>query len=159
MAALLELERVARRDVASGRQRLGARHVFGLLDQSTVNLSVRVNHTITPQLTLQLFAQPFVSTGHDDRFKDLAEGRARDYSGRYRPSTFDGNPDFNVLSFRTTNVVRWEYRPGSVMFLVWQQGRDGFEPDGRFRVGSVGDVFEADSTNVFLVKFSRWFNF
>ena len=135
------------------------RHVFGLLDQSTVNLSARINYTITPELTVQLFAQPFVSTGGYARFKDLIDGRARDYDARYGPSRYAGNPDFNVLSFRTTNVVRWEYRPGSVIFLVWQQGRDGFEPDGRFRFSSVGDVFEADATNVFLVKVSRWFNF
>lgn len=64
-----------------------------------------------------------------------------------------------MLSFRTTNVVRWEYRPGSVLFVVWQQGRDGVETAGDFRFSNVGNVFEADATNVFLVKFSRWFNF
>ena len=135
------------------------RHVFGLLDQSTVNLSARVNYTITPELTVQIFAQPFVSTGDYGSFKDLVNGRALDYAARYGPSAYSGNPDFNVLSFRTTNVVRWEYRPGSVVFVVWQQGRDGFAEDGRFRFSSVGDVFEADATNVFLVKFSRWLNF
>jgi hypothetical protein len=132
---------------------------FGVLDQSTVNLSARINYTITPQLTVQLFAQPFVSAGDYAGFKELVDGRARDYARRYAPTAYDGNPDFKVLSFRTTNVLRWEYRPGSVLFAVWQQGRNGFESAGDFRFRNVGDVFEADATNVFLVKFSRWFNF
>ena len=44
---------------------------------------------------------------------------------RYAPFAYDGNADFNVLTFRTTNVLRWEYKPGSTLFVVWQQGRDG----------------------------------
>jgi hypothetical protein len=137
-----------------------ARHIFGALDQTTVGLSARVNYTITPRLTVQIFAQPFVSAGDYSNFKELLDGRAREYGDRYAASAYDGNPDFNVRSFRTTNVVRWEYRPGSVLFVVWQQGRNGFEPDGRFRFGrNFSDVFDADATNVFLVKFSRWLNF
>jgi len=137
-----------------------ARYVFGALDQTTVGLSARINYTITPQLTVQLYARPFVSAGAYGAFKELVDGRADAYEDRYAPFAYAGHPDFNVRSFRTTNVLRWEYRPGSVMFVVWQQGRDGFAGDGRFRFGSnFGDVFEADATNVFLVKFSRWFNF
>ncbi len=136
------------------------RYIFGALDQTTVGVPVRINYTVTPQLTVQLFARPFVSAGDYGRFKELVDGRAADYADRYAPLAYGGNPDFNIRSFRTTNVVRWEYRPGSVLFVVWQQGRDGFASDGRFRFGSnFGDVFEADATNVFLIKFSRWLNF
>ena len=134
-------------------------YVFGVLDQRTVSLSARVNYTITPRLTVQIYARPFVSAGAFGGFKELADGRARDYDDRFRPFDYAGNPDFSVRSFRTTNVLRWEYRPGSAFFVVWQQGREGFLPDGTFRFSNVGDVFEADATNVFLVKFSRWLNF
>lgn len=138
----------------------GTRYVFGALDQTTVGLSARLNYTITPQLTVQVFARPFVSAGDYAGFKEMVDGRAPDYGRRYAPYAYDGNPDFNVRSFRTTNVLRWEYRPGSVLFVVWQQGRDGFAADGRFRFGSnFGDIFEAESSNVFLIKFSRWLNF
>lgn len=138
----------------------GTRYVFGALDQTTMGLSARVNYTLTPQLTLQLYARPFVSAGRYARFKELTDGRAADYGTRYEPYAYAGNADFSVRSFRTTNVVRWEYRPGSVMFVVWQQGRDGFAQDGRFRLANnFGDIFEADAANVFLVKFSRWLNF
>lgn len=136
-----------------------AHYVFGVLDQRTVSLNARLNYTITPQLTVQIYARPFVSAGAYTRFKELADGRALEYDDRFRPFDYDGNPDFSVRSFRTTNVLRWEYRPGSVLFVVWQQGREGFLPDGTFRFSNLGDTFEADATNVFLVKFSRWFNF
>jgi len=136
------------------------RYVFGVLDQTTVGFSARVNYTITPQLTVQLFARPFVSAGDYERFKELVDGRAKDYAARYAPYAYEGHPDFNIRSFRTTNVLRWEYRPGSVLFVVWQQGRDGFADDGRFRLGrNFGDIFESDAQNVFLIKFSRWLNF
>ena len=135
-------------------------YVFGALNQTTVGFSARINYTVTPQLTVQIYARPFVSAGDYAGFKELVNGRANAYADRYAPFAYDRNPDFNVRSFRTTNVLRWEYRPGSVLFVVWQQGRDGFASDGRFRFGSnFGDVFEADATNVFLVKFSRWLNF
>lgn len=138
----------------------GPRYIFGKLKQTTVRLTARVNYTITPRLSLQVYAQPFVSAGDYSGFKELANGRSRSYEGRYRPFAYTGNPDFNIRSFRTTNVLRWEYRPGSAIFVVWQQGRDHFAPVGDFQFGqNFGDLFEAPSTNTFLVKFSRWLNF
>lgn len=138
----------------------GAHYVFGKLNQTTVRLTARVNYTITPALSLQVYAQPFVSAGDYSGFKELTNGRSKSYEGRYQPFAYSGNPDFNVRSFRTTNVLRWEYRPGSALFVVWQQGRDSFGSLGDFQFGrNFGDLFEAPSTNTFLVKFSRWLNF
>ena len=98
------------------------------LDQTTVSLTGRLNYTMTPTLSLQLYAQPFVSAGDYGAFKELVDGRNRDYASRYSPFDYSyaayGNPDFNVKSFRTTNVLRWEYRPGSTLFVVWQQARE-----------------------------------
>ena len=98
--------------------------MFGRIDQRTVSLTARLNYTVTPTLSVQLYAQPFVSAGDYSEFKELVDGRSRDYDGRYAPTGYFGNPDFNYRSFRTTNVVRWEYRPGSTLFVVWQQGRE-----------------------------------
>lgn len=138
----------------------GPRYLFGRLDQTTVRVTTRVNYTITPTLSLQVYAQPFQSAGDYSHFKELANGRSKEYEGRYRPFDYQGNPDFNVRSFRTTNVLRWEYRPGSAFFLVWQQGRDHFVPTGEFDFSrGFSDLFEAPSTNTFLIKFSRWMNF
>lgn len=136
------------------------RYVFGRLEQRTFGVSARVNYTISPTLTLQLYAQPFVSAGLYDEFKTLVDGRAAAYADRYAPYAYSGNPDFNFLSFRTTNVLRWEYRPGSAVFVVWQQGREDVSQQGDFRLGrDLGGAFAAPATNVFLVKVSRWLNF
>jgi Domain of unknown function (DUF5916) len=55
--------------------------------------------------------------------------------------------------------VRWEFTPGSALFFVWQQGREGFTPNGQFRLGrDYSDIFATSSTNTILVKMSYWLN-
>jgi hypothetical protein len=139
-------------------------YVFAHLDQTTVAVTLRFNYTMSPTLSLQLYAQPFVSAGGYDGFKELANGRSLDYAGRYRPYAYDvaanGDPDFNVKSFRTTNVLRWEYKPGSTFFVVWQQARENDAVPGGFSVGrDLHDIFGVAPKNVFLVKFAYWLNY
>jgi hypothetical protein len=136
-------------------------YVFGRLTQRTVSMTTRVNYTITPTLSVQVYAQPFVSAGEYTTFYRLLDGRATEFSGRYGEyPQYDGNPDFNYRSFRTTNVLRWEYRPGSSLFVVWQQGRETEADYGNFRFGrDFGRVFATPASNVFLVKMSYWLNF
>ena len=92
--------------VAEGRDH----YVFGHLDQTTVAATLRVNYTITPRLSIQLYGEPFVSAGAYTKFKELVNGRAARYEDRYAPFGYAGRPDFTYRSFRTTNVLRWEYR-------------------------------------------------
>jgi hypothetical protein len=137
----------------------GQRYVFGRIDQQTLSFNARFNYTMTPTLSLQVYAEPFVSAGEYSNYKALVDGRARKYEDRYTPYAYDGRADFNVRSFRTTNVLRWEYRPGSQLFLVWQQGKSDYQDYGDFRFGrDFGGVFLAPSRNVFLIKFSYWLN-
>jgi hypothetical protein len=134
-------------------------YVFGRLDQKTSSMTARVNYTVTPNLSVQVYAQPFVSSGLYDQFKELVDGRADDYDDRYAPYPYQGSPDFKVLSFRTTNVMRWEYKPGSTLFVVWQQGREGLGAVNGFRYNQdFGDVFSTPSSNAFLVKLAYWLN-
>jgi hypothetical protein len=136
-----------------------ARYVFGRIDQKTLSINTRFNYTVTPTLSLQVYAEPFVSAGDYSNYKELVDGRAEKYEDRYRPYAYSGNADFNIRSFRTTNVLRWEYRPGSQLFLVWQQGKSDFQDYGDFRFGrDFSGVFSAPSRNVFLIKFSYWLN-
>jgi hypothetical protein len=138
----------------------GTHYVFGRINQTSVGVSVRANYTIRPTLTLQLYARPFVSAGAYSDFKELVNGRALLYDDRYAPFAYDDDPNFNFLSFRTTNVLRWEYRPGSTLFVVWQQGREEVFADGRFRWDrDLGGAFEAPASNTVLIKISRWMNF
>jgi hypothetical protein len=146
---------VANETLEDGKQR----YVFGRIDQKTLSISTRFNYTMTPTLSLQVYAEPFVSAGAYTNYKELVDGRAEKYEDRYRPYAYSGSADFNIRSFRTTNVLRWEYRPGSQLFLVWQQGKSDSQEFGDFRFGrDFGGVFSAPSRNVFLVKFSYWLN-
>ena len=136
------------------------RYVFGRLDQKTVAMTGRLNYTVTPNLSIQLYAQPFVSAGDYSGFKQLVDGRSRDYARRYATHDYSDNPDFNYRSFRTTNVLRGEYRPGSTLFVVWQQGREDTLDLGSFRLRrDFGGVFDAPARNVFLVKWAYWLNY
>jgi hypothetical protein len=135
-------------------------HVFGALDQTTVSLTTRVNYTVSPTLSIQIYAQPFVSAGDYSSFQELRDGRANAFANRWAPYAYGGNPDFNYKSFRTTNVLRWEYKPGSTLFVVWQQGREDSASRGDFRFGrDFGGIFGTPATNVLLVKLAYWLNY
>jgi hypothetical protein len=158
----------------------GKRYVFADIRQTTLSMDTRVEWTFTPALSLQMYAQPFVATGKYDSFKEFLTpdkydfavyGKdkgtiARSASGVYTvdpdgsgaaPAFQFGDPNFNVRSLRGNAVVRWEYRPGSTLFFVWQQERSGFEPIGDFSAGrDIGDIFKATPTNVFLIKATYW---
>ena len=135
------------------------RYVFARIYQQTVGIQTRLNYTVTPALSIQMYAEPFVSSGNYTGFKELVDGRSKSYEGRYKPTDYTGNPDFNYRSFRTTNVLRWEYKPGSTLFVVWQQGREDNVGYGDFNFNrDFGAVFDAPAKNVFLVKFAYWFN-
>jgi Domain of unknown function (DUF5916)/Carbohydrate family 9 binding domain-like len=134
-------------------------YVFGRLRQTTVGLTARLNYTVTPALTLQVYAQPFVSAGAYSNFKQVVRPRAAPFASQFGPYAYSGEPDFNYRSFRMTNVLRWEYKPGSALYVVWQQVREDTASVGAFRFSAdLHDLFGLPATNVFLVKFSCWLN-
>lgn len=135
-------------------------YTFARLDQHTVRMTGRVNYTATPTLSMQLYAQPFVSTGDYTDWKQLNDPRSGSYAARYRPYGTHDPGGFNVREFRSNTVVRWEYRPASTLFFVWQQGRAGNDPTRpNFEFNrDVGGVFGLHPMNTFLVKVSYWFN-
>ncbi|MBX7117774.1 MAG: carbohydrate binding family 9 domain-containing protein [Gemmatimonadaceae bacterium] len=134
---------------------------FAELDQWTVGITSRLNFTATRNLSIQLYAQPFVSVGDFREWKELGDARSRDYDARFIPYGGGADPGgFNFKQLRTNTVVRWEYRPGSVLFVVWQQGRDrglGAPTDFSFR-RDFGDLFALHPDNTLLVKWSYWIN-
>ncbi len=160
----------------------GTEYVLSETDFSTIRASLRANLTFSPTLTLQAYVEPFYSTVRRTTFKLLADPRAATYAGRFAiladsrvqrdPQTNEvaldvdgdasfetnvGNPDFAYTSLRSNVVLRWEYRPGSTVFLVWQQGREAVGADGRFRMRDVGsNIVDARPSNVFLVKVNYW---
>jgi hypothetical protein len=137
-------------------------YVFGRLHQDLLSFQARINYTVTPTLSLQVYAEPFVTTGSYANFRELsATPRTAAYDDRFR--TYSGrplSPDFNIKEFNSNAVVRWEYRPGSAIYLVWQQGR--FQDDrniGEFDARrDYGNLFSTRPDNTFLIKASYWLN-
>ena len=139
-------------------------YTFAHLSQKTASLTWRMNFTFTPTMSLQLYAQPFVSKGTYTDVRELAQPRAARYGDRfqaYGDTAVTNNPGgFNVQAFRSNVVFRWEYRPGSSIFLVWSQGRQGFAPveGNRSLSRDLSDVFSLRADDSFLVKVSYWLN-
>ena len=163
----------------------GKRYVFGYVKARTLSLDTRINWTFTPELTLQLYAQPFIASGSYLNFREFAAPRAVQKlvygsdvgtisyappaggsSGRYTVDP-DGagpaaafsfeNPDFTVRSFIGNAVLRWEYRPGSTVYFVWTQQRSGYDAIGAFDFTTQRSaLFRDRPTNVFQVKVNYW---
>jgi hypothetical protein len=157
----------------------GHRYVFADLDQTTVSASVRLNWIFTPRLSLEMYAQPLLSSGRYTGFKELARPRSYEFNSYPDPGETadpdrivvdpDGSgpitgqeiddPNFSLASLRGNAVLRWEYFPGSTLFLVWTQTRSDTETIGSFRTGRVlNRLWGADADNIFMVKISYWWN-
>jgi len=159
----------------------GKRYVFAFIRTRTASLETRVNWTFTPNLTLQLYAQPFIASGDYQRLREFAAPRTLrmlDYgrdvgtltknaaAGTYTIDP-DGtgpaaaftiaNPNFTARSLRGTAVVRWEYRPGSTIFFAWTQQRSGVSDDGTIDFSrDQAAMWRDPAENVFVVKVNYW---
>ena len=162
----------------------GARYIVGELDQRQLNTTVRLNLTFTPTLSLQLYAQPFVFSGGYTNFKELKAPRTFSFNvyGRDNGSsiTYDPastiytvhpaasvpasdtlqfyNPNARIRSWRSNAVLRWEYRPGSTVFLVWSESRYIALLDPTLDLGHylAQDLFRDPPTNVLVIKVNYW---
>jgi len=157
----------------------GKRYVFASFNQTTLSAGIRLNWTFTPKLSLQLYAQPLISAGDYRDFKELAKPKTYSFnqygqgnstfndqtylvdpdgSGPAQPFTID-NPDFNIVSLRGNAVLRWEYLPGSVLYLVWTQTRSDQETIGEFQFNnSFRRMWDIHPDNIFILKFTYWLN-
>jgi hypothetical protein len=172
---------VTRAPDANATSTYGSRYVFATLEQKQLAMVTRVDWTFSPTLSLQLFAQPLLAAGDFKDYKEFLKPRAFEFgvygrdrgtisqepsTGRYTvdpdgagvaPAFTFGNRDFNQRSLRGNAVVRWEYRPGSALFFVWQQSRSGAIPTGQFDFGRDFDALtNLQPENVFVVKATWW---
>jgi len=140
-------------------------YTFARLDQQTTSATLRLNYTFTPSVSLQAYVQPFVSKGTYAEVRQLsAMPRAARYEDRYATyadTSVTNNPGgFNFKQFQSNLVFRWEYRPGSSLFVVWNEGRQGstsMEGNNDF-AGDVRDLMRLRPANTLLVKASYWLN-
>lgn len=128
----------------------GTHYIFGELPYEEISTTLRMDWGITPRLSLQCYVQPFIAVGDYKGFKELARPRSYDF----RPYNYTGpNPDFNFKSFKGNIVLRWEYLPGSLLYLVWTQGRQNYERPGVFHLSNdLNSLFKEDATDIFFVK-------
>jgi hypothetical protein len=132
----------------------GARYVFGDLDQTEWSVPLRVNLVLSPRLSLQLYTQALLSTGAYDAIKELAAPRTYDFPVS---DVSVGSPDFNVKALRANAVLRWEFRLGSTVYVVWTQRRQDQGHPGDFSFGrDARDLFRSPSDDVFLFKVAWW---
>jgi hypothetical protein len=140
---------------ATATETFGARYLFAPLRQTTIVMETRLNLTFTPRLSFQLYAQPFISSGDYAVVSQLSAPRT------YRFDEYTGavpDSDFNLRSLRGTAVLRWEWRPGSTLFLAWQQTRSDFAQGvGDFDFGRDRQaMFAAEPDNIFVLKMNYW---
>jgi Domain of unknown function (DUF5916) len=158
----------------------GTRYVFGDIEHETISANIRLNWTINPKMSLQLFLQPLFSVGNYSNFKELAKPSSMkfnnydevgsvSYNVEDEEFTIDpdangpadsfnfSNPDFNFKSLRGTLVYRWEVLPGSIFYLVWSHDRANHDHPGEFKFGrDFNDLLDAETNDIFLAKFSYW---
>ncbi|MDR2886945.1 MAG: DUF5916 domain-containing protein, partial [Bacteroidales bacterium] len=154
-------------------------YLFGEINQQLVNLNFRINYAINPELSIQYYAQPYISAGTYANLKNITDPMAGRFADRFH--ILDGseiaynaeddeysiygkggfsvsNPDFNFRQVRSNLVARWEYRPGSTLYFVWSQGKTSEADRGDFAYGNdLKELYRVTPHNVFLVKLSYWF--
>ncbi|HEV2146738.1 MAG TPA: DUF5916 domain-containing protein [Longimicrobiaceae bacterium] len=153
----------------------GRRYVFGEIDRSELVTQLRATYLFTPELSLEAYVEPYAASGRYLRYGELPATRSRDLRVYGTDGTriertgdeyvvTDGAAsftlpfaDFNVRSLRSNAVLRWEWRPGSTLFAVWQQDRFSDRPVGDLvGPGAILDTFRADGDNYLIVKATYW---
>lgn len=160
------------------------RYISAKIDQKTYNIQFRFTYNLNPNLSLEYWGQPFISKGAYSQFKNITAPDAGKYDDRfqiydpdqisYNPGSKNywidedrngtaeyqfQNPDFNFVQFQSNLVVRWEYIPGSTLFLVWTQGRSGEIPANKrqYVEDLTNGLFKIIPHNIFLIKYTYRF--
>ncbi len=158
----------------------GKNYILATIDQETLGLTFRCDYNITPEISVQYYGSPFATVGSYSSFKNVTNPGAGDYYQRYEniathavsgevlgvDNNSDGldeytiqKPDFNFNQFRSNLVFRWEYRPGSQVYLVWSSERTDEGDFGQAPLRSAADrLWNVNSNNVFMIKFNYWFS-
>lgn len=160
-----------------------AKTIISQLNQKTLRFTARLNYNITPDLTLQYYGQPFITRPlfssfayvthpmakqYEQRFERYAANRVNLVNNEYQiDDDGDGdvdfsfaNPNFNFVQFNSNLIARWEYRPGSELYLVWNQGNTPYAFDGiNQSLGSslFNHAFGSEARNIFLIKWTYRF--
>jgi len=161
-------------DAGGGTQTYGARYIFGHVDRREASAVLRATWSLTPELVMTLYAQPFLSIGRYAQLGELTAAGSRDVRWYDAVSSdpmtalrtiSDGDtaftlsePDYTLASLRSTAVLRWELRPGSILYVVWQQQRGGNSaPRVQSFHGAAPEVITDPAIHTLAIKLSYWF--
>jgi len=155
-------------------------YLLARIDQRLLGLTMRLAYTASPRLSLQVYAQPFFAAGAYSDYKEPSQPQATSYADRYHQLLGDqirqqddvvyvdrdgdgaadyavDRPDFSFREVRSNVVLRWEYRPGSTLFLIWSHQRSSDDSDGRFRFGrDLRALADETGEHVVLAKLTYW---
>jgi hypothetical protein len=155
------------------------RYILGKIDQQTIGITFRIDYNITPELSIQYYGSPFATTGKFSEFKRVTDSKANNYHNRYSElnpvlnvNTYEvsennnaivdynfWNPNFDFSQFRSNLVFRWEYHPGSQIYLVWSQDRTEYiQPGNQILHKGISGIKSIYPNNIFLIKFNYWFS-
>lgn len=155
------------------------KYLLGRIDNRNLNITFRADFALTPELTIQYYGSPFISLGKYSNFKEVVKPLDADYNKRsvsVIPEvngliySFDdnndgvkdysiSNPDFNFQQFRSNLVLRWEYRAGSTLYLVWSQDKTAWEQAGPFDFNKgINNMLGIYPKNIFMIKLNYWFS-
>jgi len=155
------------------------KYLVGTIDRNTISSTLRFEYFISPEISLQYYGNPYASMGKYNNFREVADASNKSLDLRYHKLTQisvpdignsyvlqnqDGlrynlnNPDFNFQEFRSNLVGRWEFKPGSTLYLVWTNTRSAYSDQRNQSIlESFGNIMKVNSQNVFMIKFSYWF--
>ncbi|MBN2350076.1 MAG: hypothetical protein JXJ22_14645 [Bacteroidales bacterium] len=156
------------------------RYILGKVNQETLGLTFKVDFIITPEISLQYYGSPFASVGKFTDFKNVTNPKEKEYKNRFEnisDISLEGeyyqvdennddlidytfkNPDFNFYQFRSNLVFRWEYRPGSQLYIVWSNDKTDYLNPGSYELNDMGTrIAGASPNNIFLIKLNYWFS-
>jgi hypothetical protein len=146
----------------------GVSYVFGELDQRTVDMTFRAEVLFSRDLSLQLYAQPYMTVGDYSNAKELARPESYDFedaSGVLAANDLDVTDfDFRYASVNVNAVLRWDYAPGSSFYIVWKQSREAYDQRADFRDPprpfdndlDPDALFDPEPGNVLLAKVTYW---
>jgi hypothetical protein len=141
----------------------GLSYVFGEIDQKTVDITLRTSFLFSRNQSLEIYAQPYISVGDYKNARELAQPDTYNLIPYLEPGYNAADSDFSYTSVNFNVVYRWEYRPGSTIYLVWTQGRSAYDvranANGSHYENSLraADLFASEPANTFLIKMSYWF--
>src|SRR5690606_17007239 len=164
---------------ASGSWANKPSYVMGRMKQETYGLTLKLQMNVAPDISIQYYGSPFTSVAKYDKFKLATDTQSPSFSNRF--SEFldseisydtgnyavsrEGNtmtfkdPNFSFNEFQSNLVARWEYLPGSTIYLVWEHNRSN--QDDIYQPGwgnNLDRMFGMSAVNTFMMKINYWFN-